>query len=267
MGGLEKQEDPSFDKDDRNISAGSESSAGDESRLDTDGTAAMDTSSQGEASDRPVAEATIVLEDGAEPSGSVSLHEALEDSEGSTDGPTAQRTEGASSHASVPEAAEGDQAYGTRFRFRQHLTAMGGLVVGICMSLLASGLWCLVASSNVEHRSVPSTQVYRVSVEEDATIVNFSRFLILFAQENDKTYLSFSVSARPLSSAVYREISQKRIICRKAIYGVVGEALRAEEGEVVTIMVKLKQQIMDALNSMLATGKVDWIGFTDFLMV
>jgi len=267
MASLEEQKDPSSDNDDGSISADSESSAVGESQLDADGTAGMDTSSEGEASDSPVAEATIVLEDGAEPSGSVNLHETLEDSEGSTDGPTAQEAEGASSDASVPETAEGDRAYGTRFRFRQYLTAIGGLVIGICTSLLAYGLWCLVASPNAEPRSVPSTQVYWVSVEGDATIVNFSRFLILLAQENDKAYLLFSVSARPLSSAVHREISEKSIICRRAIYGVVSEALRAEEGEVVSIMVKLKQQIMDALNGMLVTGKVDWIGFTDFLMV
>ena len=266
MASAEEKKDLSAEEDDGSLSADSESNVEAEGQPENSGTAGTDTFSEGQATDSTVAEATIIPEDDTEPSGSVGPEDTLEDRQGSTGASPEQEVEEASPDASAPEAAEVDRAYGSRCRFKKYQTAIGGVVTGTCVSLLVYGLWCLVASPDGEHIKVPSTQVYWASVEGDATILSFAKFLILPARENDKAYLLFSVSAKPSNSTVYKEINEKRTICRSAIYRVVRKTFRAEKKEMVT-NVKLMQQIMDVLNGILDSETVDWIGFTSFSTV
>ena len=119
MASTEEQKDLSAEEDDGSLSADSESNVEAEGQPENSGTAETGSSSEDQGADSTLAEATIIPEDGTEPSGSVGPEDTLEDSQGSTGGSPEQEVEKASPDASAPEVAEEDRASGTRCRFKR----------------------------------------------------------------------------------------------------------------------------------------------------
>jgi flagellar basal body-associated protein FliL len=61
-------------------------------------------------------------------------------------------------------------------------------------------------------------------------------------------------------------MDEKRTLFRASIYAVLNKEVRVNQGQRIS-MKALKPAIMDAFNSMLVTGTIDRIYFTEFLVV
>ena len=155
-----------------------------------------------------------------------------------------------------------------RWCLRQHKKAIAGLVLGLFISpLVAYGLKYWHTHPGEVHQKVTSTQVYQASIRSDScTLSDLAAFIVLLPEDEDRAYLSLSISVKLSNSNVYREIEEKKTFFRGLIYGALDKAVKAGSSQMI-LNEQLKRDIISALNGLLVTGAIDDIYFTKFLVV
>ena len=151
---------------------------------------------------------------------------------------------------------------------RQDNKVITGLVLGLFISpLVAYGLKYWHTHPVEVHQKVTSTQVYQASIRSDScTLLDLAAFIVLLPEDEDRAYLSLSISVKLSNSNVYREIEGKKTFFRGLIYGALDKAVKAGSSQMI-LNEQLKRDIITALNGLLVTGAIDDIYFTKFLVV
>ena len=199
-----------------------------------------------ETADSDAVEAAIIMEGETEPGESP---DEVEDSEESAD---------------EEESAEADEP---TLQPNKYQMAIGGLVVAVCVSLVAYGVGRLVIGGEEIRQKLISPEVYRASVGETmADVIRFARFVVPFPDEDERTYMLLTVSVKPSSRSVHQEIDEKKILCRGAIYSRLLKVLKIGKKEVISGK-EMKQHILNALEAMLVNGIIDDVYFGEFLVV
>jgi len=210
--------------------------------------------------------ATIIPEDST-PKGPTQPERDLEESRRFTGGSAEREIEATPDHVPLPEAADKGDGPGAFWRLKKYQKAMGSVVIVLCVLFLVYGFSRLVKCRHEERQRMPSVQVYWSPVEKSASdVLNFARFLVLLPKTDEAAYLLLKISVKPSNRSVYEEMDEKRIFLRASIYAVLNKEVRINKGERIT-MKTLKPAIAGALNSMLVTGTIDRIYFTEFLVV
>ena len=96
--------------------------------------------------------------------------------------------------------------------------------------------------------------------------MDLASFVVLLAENEDRAYLSLSISVKLSNRNVYREMEEKKTFLRGVIYGILDKAAKAGSLQIIS-KEQLKRDIIGALNGFLVTGTVDDIYFTQFLVV
>jgi flagellar basal body-associated protein FliL len=150
----------------------------------------------------------------------------------------------------------------------QHKKVIAGLVLGLFISpFVAYGLKHWLTHPGGVRQKVTSTQVYQASIRSDScSLLDLAAFIVLLPEDEDRAYLSLSISVRLSNTNVYREIEKKKTFFRGVIYGVLDKAVKAGSSQII-LNEQLKRDIISALNGLLVTGTIDDIYFTKFLVV
>ena len=145
---------------------------------------------------------------------------------------------------------------------------IAGLVLGFCISpLVAYGLKYWQTDRDRMSQEAPSTWIYRAPIMRDwGAILDLAAFLVLLPEKKDRAYFSLSISVKLSNSGVSREIEGKKTFFRGVIYRVLNEAAKDSSPQAIA-KEQLKRDIVGALNSLLISGTIDDIYFTDFLVV
>ncbi len=257
-----------YGEDSPRLAAGNLQSAGSaDLKNKTEKSPDPETLSRGEIQDDSVPEATIIPEDATPPKGPEEPEENLEESQPFTAGSAEEGTEPAPDHVPLPVAVEKGHGPGTFQRVKKHQKTAGSLAIGLCALFLVYGLSRSVTPRHARRQETPSVRVFWAPVEKGASdMLNFARFLVLFPKTDEAAYLLLRISVKPSNRAVYREMNEKRTYCRASIYAAILKEVRTDKGQRIS-MKTLKPDIMDALNSTLATGTIDRVYFTEFLVV
>lgn len=214
-----------------------------------------------------VPEATIIPEDATPPGGDTGPEATPDESKPFAQGSAEEETEATSDHVSFPEAVKKGPGPGAFWWVKKHQRAVGSVVIGLCVLFFVYGLSRLVTCRHGKHERMPSVRVYWAPVEKGASdLLDFARFLVLLPKTDEAAYLLLRISVKPSNPAVYEEMEKKKAFCRASIYAVLNKEVRMHARQRIS-MKTLKPDIMDALNSMLVTGTIDRIYFTEFLVV
>jgi flagellar basal body-associated protein FliL len=237
----------------------------DEEALETDSTNDIEPFEEDEAEDRQLAEATIISEDGSETNEGLEPEGRLDDDEDSLGSLDKNGIEKES------EARPSPLVYASRIKsvFKHNRSAIGGLALGILLLLLLNGLRVMYLSHKAKQQTILPVQAYLASVQEGETtsaVLYLERFLILLVDEDDQAYLSLRIAITPSNKTAYEEVDNKRTICRAAIYETLKKAVRMKQ-ELMNSKQKLKQDVMDSLNSILGAGTVHKVHLTEFLVI
>jgi flagellar basal body-associated protein FliL len=149
-----------------------------------------------------------------------------------------------------------------------HKKVIAGLVLGLFISpFVAYGLKHWLTHPGEVRQKVTSTQVYQASIRSDScSLLDLAAFVVLLPEDEDRAYLSLSISVRLSNTNVYREIEKKKTFFRGVIYGILDKAVKAGSSQII-LNEQLKRDIIGALNGLLGTGAIDDIYFTKFLVV
>jgi len=263
----EEKQGPSKKEDNGKGLAVLESATSAELEGKTDERPDLDGLSEGEPRGDSVPKATIIPEDPTPPKGPTEPESNLKESQPFTEGPAEKEIEATSDHVSLPEAVDKGDGPGAFWWLKKYQKAVGSVVIGLCVLSLGYGLTRLLTCRHGENQRMPSVQVYWSPVEEDASDkLNFARFLVLLPNTDEAAYLLLKISVKPSNHSVYEEMDEKRTLFRASIYAVLNKEVRVNQGQRIS-MKALKPAIMDAFNSMLVTGTIDKIYFTEFLVV
>ena len=192
-------------------------------------------------------------------------------SEGSSEEPVPSEAEDSEAgFDDLPEdiAIETNGRFGKIRSFWEPKKVIAGLVLGFCVSpLMAYGLKHWQAEQEEKSQEIPSTQIYRASVMMDwSGILDLAAFVVLLPEKKDRTYFSLGISLRLSNRPVCREIEGKKTFFRGAIYRVLNKTAKDTSLQAIS-KEQLKRDIVGALNSLLMSGTIDDIYFTDFLVV
>jgi len=267
MDRLEEKQEPLKADDHGKGLADLESASSAELENKTDKRPDPETLSAGETQGDSVPEATIIPEDTTQPNGPAAQEENLQASKPVTEGSVEQDTEAASGQSPSPEDVEKGHGAAALLRLRKHRKAVGTLVAGLCVLFLVYGLSRFVTCRHGEHQGMPPVQVYWSPVEKGASdMLNFARFVVLLPKTDEAAYMLLKISVKPSNPSVYEEMDEKRTFFRASIYAVLNKGISINERQRIS-MEALKPDILHALNSMLVTGTIDRIYFTEFLVV
>lgn len=195
-----------------------------------------------------VAEGTITMEGESEPNESEDTDDTAEDGEGSGEKET--------------EETESDHPWEPK----KYQMAIGGLLVAVCVSFVAYGVGKVVTRQ--EHGSkLTYPVVYRAPVGEAmADMIDLARFLVPFPDKDDRAYLLLSILVKPSNPSAYREINERRVFFRGAIYDALKKAVRGSKKKTISGR-ELKKHVLKALSNMLVKGTLVDIYFSEFLVV
>ncbi|CAN2043379.1 hypothetical protein GMMP1_1100005 [Candidatus Magnetomoraceae bacterium gMMP-1] len=101
--------------------------------------------------------------------------------------------------------------------------------------------------------------------KQPVAYLNFSSFVILLSENSTWTYLSTNLVLKPSNHNVYKEIQKKKVFFRGAIYGILTRLFQTRDPQLFPKK-ELKQHIINDLNYLLVTGRVEVIYFMDFLV-
>ncbi len=243
----------------------SASSAGLENK--TDERPDLDGLFEEETRDDSVPKATIIPEDATPPKGPTEPERDFEESQPFVEDSAEKEIEATSDRVLLPEAVDKGDGPGAFWWLKKYQKAARSVVIGLCVLFLIYGLSRLVTCRLGEHQRMPPVQVYWSSVEKSACdMLSFARFLVLLPKTDEAAYLLIKIAVKPSNRSVYEEMDEKKTFFRASIYAVLNKEVRINKGQRVS-MKTLKPAIMDALNSMLVTGTIDRIYFTEFLVV
>ncbi len=150
---------------------------------------------------------------------------------------------------------------------RKHKKVIAGLVLALFISLVVCGLkrWHMHPEGDLQR--VTYTSVYRAPITRDsADILDLAGFVVLLAENEDRAYLSLSISVKLSNGNAYREMEKKKTFFRAVVYRVLDKAAKAGSPQIIS-KEQLKRDIIGALNGLLVTGTVDDIYFSKFLVV
>lgn len=144
------------------------------------------------------------------------------------------------------------------------------LIAVLSVWLGVFGLKNLIVPPAREKKRMASTRVYMASITSNSgATLDLKPFIVIFPNDHESSYLSLTVSLRFSHSSIddiYKEIHTKKALVRGVIYGVLEQAVTAGVPDTMSAG-QLKQDIISALNALLATGRIDEVYFTDFLVV
>ncbi|CAN2040157.1 hypothetical protein GMMP15_1580010 [Candidatus Magnetomoraceae bacterium gMMP-15] len=101
--------------------------------------------------------------------------------------------------------------------------------------------------------------------KQPVAYLNFLSFVILLSENSTWTYLSTNLVLKPSNHNVYKEIQKKKVFFRGAIYGILTRLFQTRDPQLFPKK-ELKQHIINDLNYLLVTGRVEVIYFMDFLV-
>ena len=144
---------------------------------------------------------------------------------------------------------------------------VSGLVVGLLAMVLFHGIYKTDENPTfVEPEALP-VQLFLASVDgENYDSLYFDRFLILLEEDDEPAYLMLSIVVMPSNRDTYEEVNAKKTICRSIIYEVLQKSV-TQRGELKEPRKILEQEIMEALNQVLATGALEQVNLYEFLVV
>jgi flagellar basal body-associated protein FliL len=167
---------------------------------------------------------------------------------------------------SLEETVRADDVSDSTWQPPKYQMAMGGVFFAICVSVVVYGLARLALGRPENPLEQIDTEVYRAPTDLGTTdIIDFARFLVPFPDEDDRTYLLLSISVKPSNRDVYKEINEKKTFCRGGIYAGLRKAIGASKKKMLS-GVELKRYILDAFEGMLASGTLQDVYFTEFLV-
>jgi flagellar basal body-associated protein FliL len=141
------------------------------------------------------------------------------------------------------------------------------LALALFLSLMVYGLKQWHMHPEKDPQRATYTLVYRAPITRgSADILDLASFVVLLAENEDRAYLSLSISVKLSNRNVYREMEEKKTFLRGVIYGILDKAAKAGSLQIIS-KEQLKRDIIGALNGFLVTGTVDDIYFTKFLVV
>jgi len=95
--------------------------------------------------------------------------------------------------------------------------------------------------------------------------IKFESFIIPFREHGKFTYISLSISFELPNKELMDEMIEKNTWIRGVIYNILNDNIYVLEN--VSSLIKLKQFIIDSVNNVLTSGKVDKAIITDFSTV
>ena len=158
---------------------------------------------------------------------------------------------------------------------REHKKLVAGLVLVLCIPLVVYGLEYWRMHPGIDHKKIATARIYRAPItmgdsggtmEDSGGILDLATFVILFSEDQDRTYLSLNISLKLSNSNISKEIEEKKTLLRGAIYEVLDKAVKAVSPQMMT-KEQMKRDIISALNDLLVTGTIDDVYFTEFLVV
>ena len=227
----------------------------------------LDGLSEGESGGDFVPKATIIPEDDTPPEGPTEAERDFETIEPFTQGPAEKETEATSDDVSSPEAFHRKDRQGPFGWLKKYQKPVGTVVIGLFVLSLVYGLGGLVTRRHGQQERMPAVQVYWSPVEKGASdMMSFDRFLVFLPRTDERIYLLTKISVKPSKPSVYEEMDEKRTFFRASIYAVLNKEVSINRGQEISMKI-LKPAIINALNTMLVTGTIDGIYFTEFLVV
>jgi flagellar basal body-associated protein FliL len=240
-----------------------ENAAGDEALAENEGDDDPDAFANDDEGER-LAEATIISEDTGQSNAGV-------DGEGNLDGLESQGELLENDDMGL-EALEAEGSFRSnnleKVAFiRKKRSVLVGFVVAIMALVAFKGIRLMEETARVEEAQGLPVLVYQASIDGgDYHALYFDRFLILLDDDGDEAYLSLSLSVMPSNKKVFGEVMAKMGLCRGLIYEILRKAAtrgdRFAEGDT-----QLSKDILKALNKVLATGTVDKVQLSEFLVV
>jgi len=100
---------------------------------------------------------------------------------------------------------------------------------------------------------------------QDIKSIKFEPFIIPFRDHGKFTYISLSISFELPNKELMDEMIEKNTWIRGVIYNILNDNIYVLEN--VSSLIKLKQFIIDSVNNVLTSGKVDKAIITDFSTV
>jgi flagellar basal body-associated protein FliL len=179
----------------------------------------------------------------------------------------AEDTESGYDNSPGDTAVEAGHQSERRWSLRKREKVIAGLAFALFISLVVCGLkrWHVHPVGDLQ-RATDST-VYRAPITKGSPdILDLAGFVILLAENEDRAYLSLSISVKLSNSDVYREMEKKKTFLRGVIYGILDKAAKAGSPQIIR-KEQLKRDIICALNRFLVTGTVNDIYFSKFLVV
>lgn len=179
----------------------------------------------------------------------------------------AEDTESGSDDSLRDTVVEASHQSEKRWFPRKHRKVIAGLGLALFIFLGVCGLkrWHIHPEGDLQR--VAYTSVYRAPITRgSADILDLASFVVLLAENEDRAYLSLSISVKLSNSNVYREMEKKKTFFRGVVYRVLDKAAKAGSPQIMS-KEQLKRDIIGALNGLLVTGTADDIYFSKFLVV
>jgi flagellar basal body-associated protein FliL len=179
----------------------------------------------------------------------------------------AEDTESGSDDSPANTVVEASDQSEKRGFLSKHKKVIAGLVLVLFICLVVCGVkrWHMHAKG--DHKRATSTLVYRAPITRaSADILDLAGFVVLLAENEDRAYLSLSISVKLSNSHVHKEMEQKKTFFRGVVYRVLDKAAKAGSPRMIS-KEQLKRDIISALNGLLVTGAVDDIYFSKYLVV
>jgi len=136
-----------------------------------------------------------------------------------------------------------------------------GFVIGLVLGTAI--FWNNRFDNNSSENYIPEYNIYLATLNNDsAEVIYFEKFIFLL--ENEKTYLILSISVHPSKGEVYKEIKEKNILCRSAIFDKI-ENLVKRTGDVGKDIIR--NAVSDALNEIIEKGKIEKVNLDECLII
>ena len=155
------------------------------------------------------------------------------------------------------------QKKNTKKKPKRHVWKKKALIYFMTGTLVLAGLsFYFLLKNRQENVWIPQLKWFSI---QNIKSIKFEPFIIPFREHGKFTYISLSISFELPNKELMDEMIEKNNWIRGIIYNILNDNIYVLEN--VSSLMKLKQFIIDGVNNILTSGKVDKAIITDFSTV
>jgi len=155
------------------------------------------------------------------------------------------------------------QKKNTKNKPKKHVWKKKAFIYFMTGTLVLAGLSLyLLLKNRQENVWIPKLKWFSI---QNIKSIKFEPFIIPFREHGKFTYISLSISFELPNKELMDEMIEKNNWIRGVIYNILNDNIYVLEN--VSSLMKLKQFIIDGVNNILTSGKVDKAIITDFSTV